>query len=154
MPAPWPNRVAELRWQRHPDAEAACVAQLAAMTADLHAAWTYAAEHDRPLAVELAAVVYDFAYQRQRLDLLDWGRQVAEWDIDHPELSQALATGAAGAWAAGDLQAAEAMALRGIASDDGTMRPRRARSVSQAGNLAMFAGTSTRRSDGSRSAWR
>ena len=32
------------------------------------------------------------------------------------------------------------MALRGIASDDGTTRPRRARSVSQAGNLAMFAG--------------
>jgi predicted ATPase/DNA-binding SARP family transcriptional activator len=134
------NRVADLRWQQQPEAEASCVAQIATMTPDLHAAWTYASQHDRPLAVELAAVIYDFAYQRQRLDLLDWGRQVAEWDIDHPELSQALATGAAGAWAAGDLEAAEAMAVRGIASDDGTTRPRRARSMSQAGNLAMFAG--------------
>ena len=134
------NRVADLRWQQQPEAEASFVAQLAAMTSDLHAAWSYAAQHDRALGVELAAVVYDFAYQRQRLDLLDWGRQVAQWDIDHPELSQALATGAAGAWAAGDLEAAETMALRGIASDDGTTRPRRARSVSQAGNLAMFAG--------------
>jgi predicted ATPase len=134
------NRVTDLRWQQQPDAEAACVAQLAAMTSDLHAAWTYAAQHDRPLAVELAAAIYDFAYQRQRLDLLDWGRQVAEWDIDHPDLSQALATGATAAWAAGDLEAAETMAVRGIASDDGTTRPRSARSVSQAGNLAMFAG--------------
>jgi predicted ATPase/DNA-binding SARP family transcriptional activator len=134
------DRVAQLRWQQQPDTEASCVAQLAAMTSDLHAAWSYAAQHDRPMGVELAAVIYDFAYQRQRLDLLDWGRHVAQWDIDHPELSQALATGAAGAWAAGDLEAAEAIAVRGIASDDGTTRPRRARSVSQAGNLAMFAG--------------
>ena len=91
--------------------------QLAAMTADLHAAWDHAAEHDRPLAVELAAVIYDFAYQRQRLDLLDWGLQVADWDLDHPDLSQALATAAAGAWAAGELETAEKLALRGISSD-------------------------------------
>jgi predicted ATPase/DNA-binding SARP family transcriptional activator len=135
------DRVTDLRWQQQPDTEASCVAQLAAMTSDLHAAWAYSVQLDRALAVELAAAIYDFAYHRQRLDLLDWGRHVAQWeDIDHPELSQALATGAAGAWAAGDLEAAEAIAVRGIASDDGTTRPRRARSVSQAGNLAMFAG--------------
>ena len=134
------NLVADLRWQGQPDTEAACVAQLAAMTPDLHAAWSHAAEHDRPLAVELAAVIYDYAYQRQRLDLLDWGRQVAEWDLDHPDLSQALATAAAGAWAAGDLETAATLALRGISSDRSTVRPRRARSMSQAGNLAMFAG--------------
>ncbi len=135
------DRIAELRWQDAPEAEAACVTELAAMTADLHAAWAYAATHDSLLAVELAAVIYDFAYQRQRLDLLDWGRQVAEWDeVQHPELSQALATGAAAAWAAGDLEAAQRIALRGIASGDGATRPRRARSVGQAANLAMFAG--------------
>ena len=123
------------------------------MTADLHAAWAHAAEHDRSLAVELAAVVYDFAYQRQRLDLLYFGRQVASWDIEHPELSQALATGAAGAWAAGDLEAAEEIALRGVSADDGSGRPRRARSVSQAGNLVISPGTSPRRGGGSRSRW-
>ena len=134
------NLVGDLGWQHQPDAEASYVSRLAAMTADLHAAWAYAAQHDRHLAVELAAAIYDFAYLRQRRDLLDWGRQVAEWDIEHPELSQALATGAAGAWAAGDFETAQEMALRGISENDGSERPRRARSVSQAGNLAMFAG--------------
>jgi predicted ATPase/DNA-binding SARP family transcriptional activator len=134
------DRVVALQWQQRPETEAACVEQLNTMSPDLHAAWAYAAEHDRSLAVELAAAMYDFAYLRQRLDLLDWGRQVAEWDVSHPDLSQALAVGAAGAWAAGDLAAAEGLALRGLSLDDGTGRPSRARSMSQAGNLAMFAG--------------
>jgi predicted ATPase/DNA-binding SARP family transcriptional activator len=133
------DRAAELQWQDRPDSEAACVAELASMTADLHAAWGYTADHDRGLAVELAAVIYDYAYQRQRLDLLDWGRRVAEWDVAHPDLSQALATGAAGAWAAGDLTAAEKIAVRGTGIAAGADRSR-ARSVGQAGNLAMFAG--------------
>jgi len=134
------DRVAELSWQHQPETEPACVARLTAMTADLHAAWAYAVEHDRHLGVELAASMYDFAYLRQRLDLLDWGRQAAEWDVSHPDLSQALAVGAAGAWASGDLPAAEKLALRGLALEDGESRPRRARSMSQAGNLAMFTG--------------
>ena len=100
-------------------------------------------------------MIYDFAYQRQRLDLLDWGRQVAEWDIDHPDLSQALATGAAGAWAAGDLETAATLALRGISSDrrHDTSAPR---PVGVAGGQPgdVRRETSTRRSDGSRSAWR
>ena len=109
------------------------------MTADLHQAWDHAVHHDRDLAVELAALIYDFAYQRQRLDLLDWGLQVAGWDLEHPMLSQALATAAAAAWAAGELRRAEEIALRGIrAAEDGD-RPASARTVGQAGNLAMFA---------------
>ncbi len=39
---------------------------------------------DRPLAVRLAGDIHDFAYYRQRPDLLDWGLTVAGWDIDHP----------------------------------------------------------------------
>ena len=70
------------------------------MTADLHQAWDHAVCHDRDLAVELAALIYDFAYQRQRLDLLDWGLQVAAWKVEHPMQSQALATAASAAWAA------------------------------------------------------
>jgi predicted ATPase/DNA-binding SARP family transcriptional activator len=132
------DRVAGLGWQSHPEREESCVAQLAAMSPGLHTAWAYAVAHDRELGVELAALVYDFAYHRQRLDLLDWGRQVAEWDIEHPDLSAALATGAASAWAAGDLELAERLARRGVADDDGTPRPRSARAVSQLANLAMF----------------
>ena len=98
------------QWQQRPESEPECVAALSAMTADLHQAWDHAVHHDRGLAVELAALIYDFAYQRQRLDLLDWGLQVADWDLDHPMLSQALATAATAAWAAGELEHAEEIA--------------------------------------------
>ena len=108
------DRVGELQWQQRPESEPECVAALSAMTADLHQAWDHAVRHDRDLAVELAAVIYDFAYQRQRLDLLEWGLQVAAWDVEHPLLSQALATAAAAAWAAGELDRAEEIARRGI----------------------------------------
>jgi predicted ATPase/DNA-binding SARP family transcriptional activator len=134
------QKVSELRWQQQPETEAACVNRLGSMTPDLHAAWAYATNHDALLGVELAALVYDFAYQRQRLDLLDWGRRVAEWDLDHPDLGTALATGAAGAWAAGDLKAAERLARRGMTAPDGSARPRSSSAISQAGNLAMFFG--------------
>ena len=120
---------------------------------DLHAAWAYAAEHDRPLAVELAAVIYDFAYQRQRLDLLDWGRQVAQWDVDHPDLSQALATAAAGAWAAGDLADRRDA---GVARDRPPTTARNARVAPgrcrRRATWRCSPGTSTKRSGGSRSA--
>ncbi|MFC5178657.1 AfsR/SARP family transcriptional regulator [Nocardioides taihuensis] len=134
------DRLAELRWHDRPPAEAECVAALAGMTSDLHLAWDHASRHDRGLAVELAAAVYDYAYQRQRLDLLDWGRQVAGWDVEHPLLAPALATAAAAAWAAGDLDDAHRLALRGMdVAMSGEGSPR-ARVVGQAGNLAMFAG--------------
>ena len=115
-----------------------CVAALSAMTADLHQAWDHAVRHDRDLAVELAAVIYDFAYQRQRLDLLDWGLQVDAWDMEHPLLSQALATAAAAAWAAGELDRAEEIARRGIRCTAAANQPASARTVGQAANLAMF----------------
>ena len=134
------GRVAQLRWQRAPDTEVECVAALSAMTPDLHQAWDHALHHDRDLAVELAGSIYEFAYLRQRRDLLDWGLQVADWDLDHPLMSQALATAATAAWARGDLALAAEIARRGLTDADGAPRPGRARSVGQAGNLAMFAG--------------
>ena len=134
------DRVGELQWQQRPESEPECVAALSAMTADLHQAWDHAVHHDRDLAVELAAVIYDFAYQRQRLDLLDWGLQVAAWDVEHPLLSQALATAATAAWAAGELDRAEEIARRGIRGAAAANQPASARTVGQAGNLAMFAG--------------
>ncbi len=131
-------RVADLRWSHRPESEAQCVAELASMTADLHRAWAHAVAHDPPLAVELAALMYDYAYPRQRRDLLDWGRQVADWDIDHPLLPLARATGVAAAWVAGDFDEAERIAVAHAAAEDGS--PVWARLVGQWGNLAMFAG--------------
>ena len=77
------------------------MAELTALVVDLRAAWDYAIAHDRPLAVRLAADAYDFAYVRQRLDLLAWGERVASWGIAQPGLPRALAAAAAGAWARG-----------------------------------------------------
>ena len=134
------DRIAELQWQQRPAAEPECVAALSVMTADLHQAWEHAVHHDRALAVELAALIYDFGYQRQRLDLMDWGLQVADWELDHPLLSQALATGATAAWAAGELKHAQEIALRGIRRAEASDRPASGRTVGQAGNLAMFLG--------------
>jgi hypothetical protein len=57
--------------------EPAAVRALHALTPDLHAAWAHAAEHDRELALRMVADVYDFAYFRQRLDLLGWGLTAA-----------------------------------------------------------------------------
>ena len=137
------HRIAELQWQQRPESEPECVAALAGMTADLHQAFDHAVHHDRDLAVELAASIYDFAYQRQRRDLLDWGLQVAAWEAEHPMLCQALATAAAAAWARGELAWAEQIALRGIHAAEAAEaagRPSSGRTVGQAGNLAMFAG--------------
>ncbi|MFW3170918.1 BTAD domain-containing putative transcriptional regulator, partial [Geodermatophilus sp. CPCC 206100] len=99
--------------------EADAVAELAALGPDLHTAWSHAVEHDRELAVRLAGDVHDFAYQRQRLDLLDWGLTVAAWDLDTPRLPDALACAAAASWARGDLPGAAALAARGVAAAGG-----------------------------------
>ncbi|HET9944106.1 MAG TPA: BTAD domain-containing putative transcriptional regulator, partial [Actinomycetes bacterium] len=101
------DRLGELDWTDHPESEAAGVVEIAAMTADLHQAWSHALEHDRQLAVELAARIYDFAYPRQRRDLLDWGRQVADWDVEHPLLPLAWATAVSAAWGSGDFAEAD-----------------------------------------------
>ena len=132
------DRVTSLRWADRPEAEAECVAELASMTADLHQAWDHAVHADRALAVGLAALMYDYAYPRQRRDLLDWGRQVADWDLDHPLLPLARATAVSAAWIAGDFEEAERIAAVAAPAEDGS--PVWARLVGQWGNLAMFAG--------------
>ena len=140
------DRIAELQWQQRPESEPECVAALASMTADLHQAWDHAVRHDRDLAVELAALIYDFAYQRQRLDLLDWGLQVAAWELEHPMLSQALATAAAAAWAArraAPRRTDRAARHRRRPRHD---RPVSARTVGQAATWRCSPGTSRRRS--------
>ncbi|MGY1697438.1 AfsR/SARP family transcriptional regulator [Geodermatophilus sp. SYSU D00814] len=121
---------------REPEAAAA----LRELVPDLHAAWSWAAAHDRALAVELAADVHDYAYFRQRPDLLAWGLEVARWDQPHPRLADALATAAAGAWAAGRLAEAEELTGRGVAAAGGPDAPAAARAMDQRAALAMFAG--------------
>ena len=133
-------RLRTMSWQQAPATEPEVVAAVARMSADLHLAWEHAVADDRDLAVELAAGIYDFAYARQRRDLLEWGLVVAEWDVDHPELPRALATAATAAWADGDLHEAERLARRGLAAGHGADDPATARSMVQSANLAMFAG--------------
>ena len=114
--------------------EPVVVAGVAELAVDLHAAWDHAAAHDRGLAVQLAADVYDYAYLRQRLDMLDWGLQVASWDVEHPQRPRALAAASAAAWAGGRLDEAWRYAV--AAGDD---HPACGRALQQTGNLAMFA---------------
>jgi predicted ATPase/DNA-binding SARP family transcriptional activator len=120
---------------REPDA----AAELGVLVPDLHAAWAWAEAHDRSLAVQLAGDVHDYAYFRQRPDLLGWGLTVAGWDVDHPRLPDALATAAAGAWAAGRLAEAEEFTRRGVAGAGGAEAPGAARAMDQWAALAMFA---------------
>ena len=116
---PWP------RWAR--------------LVGDLQAAWDHAGEHDRALAVRLAGDVYDFAYIRQRLDLLGWGLRVADWQTADPNRPRALAAASAAAWAAGRLAEAEDHAAAGVAAAAANP-PSGARALTQRGNLAMFQG--------------
>ncbi|HVE98481.1 MAG TPA: BTAD domain-containing putative transcriptional regulator [Mycobacteriales bacterium] len=132
-------RLAGLDRQLWSPAEETAVAALTGLVVDLHAAWDHARTHDRSLAVQLAGDVYDFAYIRQRLDLLDWGVRVASWDIAHPRLPRALAAAAAAAWAGGRLDEAEEHAARAVAAA-GEHPTSAARAVAQQGNLAMFKG--------------
>jgi predicted ATPase/DNA-binding SARP family transcriptional activator len=118
--------------------EPAAVATLAALGPDLHVAWSYAARHDRALAVRLAADVMDYAYVRQRLDLLEWGLVVAGWEIEHPRLPDALAAAAAASWAAGRITEAGELARRGVALAGGDDAPGAARAMNQRACEAMF----------------
>jgi predicted ATPase/DNA-binding SARP family transcriptional activator len=134
------GRLTELSGQIRTPREADAVAAIAGLGPDLHAAWSYAVEHDRLLAVRLAGDVHDFAYQRQRLDLLDWGLTVAGWDVDSPRLPDALACAAAASWARGDLPRAAELAARGVAVAGGSEAPSAARAMSQYACHAMFLG--------------
>jgi hypothetical protein len=136
------GRLTELARRIPTPGEADAVAELAGLGADLHTAWAHAVEHDRALAVRLAADVHDYAYHRQRIDLLEWGLEVAGWGVDHPRLPDALACGAAAAWARGDLPGAAALAARGVAAAGGRDAPAAARALNQYAINAMFTGRS------------
>ena len=131
------TRLAEGDRQLWTPSEPSAVAALTELVFDLRAAWDYAVAHDRPLAVRLAADAYDFAYIRQRLDLLAWGECVASWEIANPSLPRALAAAAAAAWARGRLDQATGYGEQAVAVAE-TDPPAAARAVTQLGNLAMF----------------
>jgi predicted ATPase/DNA-binding SARP family transcriptional activator len=118
--------------------EPAAVATIAALGPDLHVAWSHASRHDRRLAVGMAADVMDYAYVRQRLDLLEWGSTVADWDIEHPRLPDAFAAAAAASWAVGRITEAGELARRGVALAGGLDAPSAARAVNQCACEAMF----------------
>ncbi|MFP5283585.1 MAG: hypothetical protein ACLGIF_09060, partial [Actinomycetes bacterium] len=134
------DRVSRLSQQLAGPQEPGAVAAIATLGPDLHAAWSYAVQHDRPLAVGLAASIHGYAYTRQRRDLLEWGLTVSQWDIDHPRMPHALAVAAAAAWADGDLAEAATLATRGVAAAGGPDSPAAAVPLMQSANLAMFAG--------------
>jgi predicted ATPase/DNA-binding SARP family transcriptional activator len=120
--------------------EDAAVRALTRLTPDLHAAWEYAAEHDRALALRLTGEIYDFAYFRQRLDLLRWGLPAVGWQVDDPDLAAALGTAAAATWSAGRLAEAAAIAERGIALAGGPEAPSAALPMEVSADIAMFLG--------------
>ena len=84
--------------------------------------------------------VHDFAYQRQRLDLLDWGLTVA--GVGHrltaparrPRVRRRRVLGP------GDLPRAAELAARGVAAAGGAEAPAAARAMSQYACHAMFLG--------------
>jgi predicted ATPase/DNA-binding SARP family transcriptional activator len=129
-------------WTAH---EPAAVRALTELSDDLHAAWRHATEHDRRLAVRLAADVHDFAYGRQRLDLLRWGLTVARWDIDadalrDENLPRAMATAATAAWSSGRLADAAAYAELGVRRAGGSGSPGAVPALRVLAHLAMFMG--------------
>jgi tetratricopeptide (TPR) repeat protein len=131
------RRISEMRPRLATPDEPAAVRAIAALGADLHAAWAHACANDRDLAAHLAADMFEYAYHRQRLDLLDWGRTVAEWQPERPLPPRALAAAAAACWASGELKRAHVFASRGVdvPGGDGV-----GHAVNQLACLAMFDG--------------
>jgi predicted ATPase/DNA-binding SARP family transcriptional activator len=113
---------------------------LTGLAPDLHAAWEYAAENDRSLALRLTGDIYDFAYFRQRLDLLRWGLSAAGWAGADPDSAAALGTAAAATWSAGRLAEAAAIAKSGIDLAGGPDALEAALPVEVAADIAMFLG--------------
>jgi tetratricopeptide (TPR) repeat protein len=126
--------------------EPAAVRALTELSDDLHAAWLYASRYDRPLAVRMAADVHDFAYGRQRLDLLRWGNAVAGWEAAREvagpggDLARALATAATAAWSSGRRAEAAALAERGVRLAGGPDSPAAVQALRVRAHLAMFDG--------------
>ena len=134
--------------------EPVAVATLTALVPDLSAAWEFAAAHDHPLGVRLAADIFSFAYLRQRLDLLRWALEATAWDLEHEDMPRALAAAAAGAWAHGELDKARTLVDRGIALAGGADRPAAADVLDVRADLDMFAGNAERAVQGYRTvAW-
>ena len=77
-------------------------------------------QHDRPLALRMAGDVFDFAYPRQRLDLLQWASTAVTWDLETPDLPAALRAAACAAWASGRMDEAAAHVDRGYALTGGS----------------------------------
>jgi predicted ATPase/DNA-binding SARP family transcriptional activator len=119
--------------------EPAAVRELTELTPDLHAAWRYAAEHQRSLALRLTGDIYYFAFYRQRLALLAWGLSVHGWP-DEPELAGALGTAACALWAAGRVEEAVAAAERGIAIAGGRDAPAASIATQESATIAMILG--------------
>jgi predicted ATPase/DNA-binding SARP family transcriptional activator len=120
--------------------EPAAVRELTELTPDLHAAWRYAAEHQRSLALRLTGDIYYFAFYRQRLALLAWGLAVHGWPIDEPELAGALGTSACALWMAGRVEEAVAAAERGIAIGGGRDAPAASVPTQESATIAMILG--------------
>jgi tetratricopeptide (TPR) repeat protein len=135
----------ELRLGLGSDQEPGAVVSIAALIPDLHVAWEHARVQDRSLAVQLAADVLDYAYQRQRRDLLEWGLAVSGWDVEHPKLPAALTAAACSAWIGGRFTEAADLAARGlaVATTFGQDAPAAAGPLVQLANLAMFGGRTT-----------
>ncbi|GAA5118926.1 ATP-binding protein [Pseudonocardia adelaidensis] len=133
------GRLTDLDRRLWTPAEATAVAAVGRLVPDLQIAWDYAVEHAPSLAVRLAGDIYDFAYIRQRTDLLGWGLRVSGWDVAHRCLPRALAAASAAAWAGGRLAEADEHAARGVAAAAADP-PTGGRAVTQQGNLAMFRG--------------
>lgn len=133
-------RLAIWRPQLWGENEAAAVAVLTGLAGDLHAAWRHAARHDRELALLLAADVFDFAYARQRLDMLTWGAWAVSWNLDHANLSRAFAAAAAAAWSAGRVAEARDLARQGIVVAGVEQPPAAARPLAVSADIAMFEG--------------
>ena len=101
------------------DREPETVREVFAMLPDLQQAWEQAAAADRPLALRMAGDVFDFAYPRQRLDLLQWASTAVAWDLETPDLPAALRAAACAAWASGRMDEAAAHVDRGYALTGG-----------------------------------
>ncbi|MDD7939462.1 BTAD domain-containing putative transcriptional regulator [Actinomycetospora lutea] len=130
--------------------EPGAVRALTELLDDLHAAWSHACGQDRRLAVRMAADIHDFAYGRQRLDLLRWGLVVAEWEGDPAgagisdaapdDLARALATAATVAWSSGRRDEAATLAARAIERAGGPSAPAAMQARRVDAHLAMFSG--------------
>ncbi|MGD9526017.1 MAG: BTAD domain-containing putative transcriptional regulator, partial [Pseudonocardia sp.] len=132
------TRHSALLWTRD---EPRAVAALNDLVADLHTAFRTALGEDRHLALRLAGDVHDYAYFRQRLDLLRWGTEVLDDAGADPERGpEVLTTAAAAEWSVGRLDAAGALAERGVVLAGGPDEPAALAPLKVRADLELFRG--------------